>query len=88
MGDIRKVTEGLLILSAYYDDRGDAQLRGEGGGKCCCSPSGSRLRAFATDQPISDADVARLEALGWKQRYVVEWTANDYLPDSEWVCEL
>lgn len=55
--NLRNFMAGLEILRPYFDDPDGYHLGAEH----------DQIFVFATDQPVSDEDVAKLRELGWIQ---------------------
>lgn len=71
--------KGLEILSHYYDDPGGYHIGAEH----------DAFYAYATDKPLTDADVRCMIELGWFQEDTErdddgEFTAEQYNPDEGW----
>lgn len=73
----KKLIEGLQILQKYYDDQEDYHSGVEH----------DILYAYATDKPVSEADLKRLEELGWHQPEAEEddkGNNGSYNPEEGW----
>lgn len=79
-GDVRtkNIIEGLQILMPYYDDQDGFHNAAEY----------DQFYAYATDRPLSKADVERMIALDWFQEVgdIDEFTAAKYDPEEGWSC--
>lgn len=79
----KQIIEGLQILLPYYDDI-DGYYNGADHGV---------IYAYATDDPLSKEDLARIIKLGWHQEhdgvdFDEEFCASEYDADESWYCSV
>jgi hypothetical protein len=67
-------TEGLQILSRYFDDRDGYHIGAEH----------DQFFVYATSRPVSADDVIRLAAMGWFQPDCGWNGPADYKPEEGW----
>lgn len=77
----KEIIQGLLTLQPYYD-KPDGYHNGAGH---------EEFYAYATDRPLSEADVKEMIRLGWHQEYDglnydKDFSVADYRTDESWVC--
>lgn len=76
----KEVIEGLEILRPYYDKPDGHNIGADH----------DVIYAYATQRPLSDADVERMIALGWHQEhdgrgdYEEDMTLKDYRMEESW----